>query len=129
MALATTADVEALLLRRLTEEELPYVSRLLGMAGQMVITHARLTNTTPPIPPDITYVVSEMVARVLRNPDGFTSEMLGPYQYQRPSTSLALTDDLRAMLSRYGGNGMVVLQLSSVADDVNAADGTWLPLA
>lgn len=125
MALATIPDVEAVLLRELRESEYPYVARLLDMAGAMVMVYGRFVSEPSPVPADITYVVAEMVARVLRNPEGFTSEMLGPYQYQRSAASLSLTDDLKALLGRYGSNGMVVVEMTSISDDLLSYETPW----
>lgn len=126
MALAETTDVEALLLRSLTDTEMPFVSRLLGMAGHMVMRHLGLTAEPATIPQDLAYVTAELVARLMRNPDGLTSETLGPYNYQRPSVQFTITPDLAGVLSRYAGtNGMGMIRLTTACEDMKVTP--WLP--
>jgi hypothetical protein len=127
MALAAQENVEALLLRKLTEQELPHVRTLLDMASSVVMRYARLAEEPSPLPSDLVFVTAEMVARLLRNPEGFTSEMLGPYQYQRPSNSFTLTPDLLSILGRYGSGGMVVLSTTSVLQAIDEEGDIWGP--
>lgn len=81
--------VEAWLLRPLSEVETQYVDRLLERALRLIT--GALTRSGVGIddvdPAALIDVQASMVARVLRNPDGFRSESDGQYSYQLDSAS------------------------------------------
>ncbi|BBC53821.1 putative portal protein [Mycobacterium phage PP] len=101
MAIATPTDVENRWVRELSEEETTLVSTRLDDAERMLkrrvgdlqakITSGDLDEA------DVKQVEAEMVLRLLRNPEGFTSETDGQYTYmlhqQLASGKLEVTDD------------------------------------
>lgn len=86
MALATTESVAALLgLETLESQQERLASALLGLAESRLV--ARLpglltrADTDPAYADLVVGVEAEAVARVLRNPEGFRSEGVGPWNY------------------------------------------------
>lgn len=86
MALATSADVETSLLRPLSEQEKLFVPGLLERAER--ILSARMPDlgqraTVEEFRATVVDVEAEAVARVVRNPEGITSESEGLYSFSR----------------------------------------------
>ncbi|GAA1940399.1 Gp19/Gp15/Gp42 family protein [Amycolatopsis minnesotensis] len=92
MALATVGDVSARLGRDLSPDEATQVSTLLGDAELLIKTRipdllARVAAGT--IDSAVVIMIeANMVARVVRNPDGYVQETDGNYSYQ-VSTAVA----------------------------------------
>lgn len=81
---ATSSDVEASMLRPLTQVEKTHVETLLGRVELMISTRLNLDEVDPGsrLGQLVAYVEAEAVARVLRNPAGLTQEADGQYSYQ-----------------------------------------------
>jgi hypothetical protein len=108
VALATQADVEAILGRELTEQEAEHVVSQLDEASDLVLGYLRCPPATP-IPDAIARVVAAMVAAVIKRPatqpanaDQLTA---GPYgmRFTEGSTSGGpwLTAALKMRLAPY----------------------------
>lgn len=117
-ALADPGDVETLLGRSLTADELPRVAGLLVEASATVRGFLRCT--PDPVPGDVVVVVSRMVARSLAPsvqsmPVGMSSfsDTAGPFSQNRTfsegstSGSPWLTRDDKRILRGYGCRGRV----------------------
>lgn len=90
MALATAADVETSLLRPLSEQEKRFVPGLLERAER--ILSARIRDLGQRVRVEefratVVDVEAEAVARVVRNPEGITSESEGSYSFSRNAKS------------------------------------------
>lgn len=122
MALATTESVAALLgLETLESQQERLASALLGLAESRLV--ARLpglldrADTDPGYATLIIGVEAEAVARVLRNPEGFRSEGVGPWNYTIDTRAaagfLTILDDEWADLGwvRSGGAFTIVPSL------------------
>lgn len=106
MAYATPADVEISLGRDLSASETTQVTGLLERA-ELIITR-RITDLTDRIADDaaledvVVMVEADVVARVIRNPDGNRQESIDDYSYTRdPNVAagyLYLTDEEWALL-------------------------------
>jgi hypothetical protein len=85
MTIATIPDVAASLLRTLTENETHYAPSLLARAEAILIAHVPdLLERATEIGyrASVVTVEADMIARVLRNPDGLLSETEGAYTYR-----------------------------------------------
>lgn len=119
MALATQADVEAVLNRDLTSDEENGVASQLDRASDLVVGYLRQEPPTPP-PGPVTRAVAEMVAAVFRRGDSGTldasQQSAGPYgtTFVDGSTSGGpwLTNTLKIRLRPYR-LAMVSMELSS----------------
>lgn len=86
MALATAADVQAVLGRALTTEETALVTRRLAQVERMILR--RIPDLDEKIAAeeidqaDVVDIEAEAVLRLVRNPDGYASESDGTYSYQ-----------------------------------------------
>lgn len=101
---AVSANVQAVLLRPFTTNETIYVDALLARARRM-IERAAISHGTTIDALDAGAVIdvqADMVARVLRNPEGVRTESDGQYSYQLDSRAasgrLELTDEDMATL-------------------------------
>lgn len=121
MALATQADVEAILGRPLTEAEADLVSSQLDEASDLVLGYLRCLTLADPTPEAIVRVVAAMVAAVITRPttqpanaDQLTA---GPYsmRYTEGSTSGGpwLTAALKMRLAPYRCGSVVSVPLVS----------------
>lgn len=91
MALAEISDVETSMMRELTPSEAPHVGALLDRAEGRIRT--RIPDIDDRVSADaagdkpgglratVIEITAESVARVLRNPGGYTQELEGNYQY------------------------------------------------
>lgn len=84
---ASRADVEAILVRSLTQQENTYVDVLLGRA-QRLIQHELADSGLSPDPQLVFDVQASMVARALTNSEGKVSEADGQYSYTLADRSL-----------------------------------------
>lgn len=107
---ATTNDVQVSLGRALTTDEATRATGLLTRVENRIIR--RLPDLTARVAAETTYrsvvveVESDAVARVLRNPEGYTQEQDGDYLYIRDRTlpsGLSLTDEEWARLGVTSG--------------------------
>lgn len=110
---ATVADVERRWNQTVTSSSLDHVETLIDDAETVVqayvpdlaerITAGKLTTAA------VVHVVSAMVLRVLRNPQGYRSETAGDYSYQMDAATSAgrifITAEERRLL--LGGRGRV----------------------
>lgn len=86
MAYATAEDVQAVLGRTLTPEETALVERRLAQVERMLLR--RIPDLDDQIAAgdldedDVTDIEAESVLRLVRNPEGYTSESDGTYSYQ-----------------------------------------------
>lgn len=89
MSHATTVDVATVLMRELTVEESDLVTRLLRLAAATL--RGRVSGLEDRMSVDVdfadkvNYVESVAIARIIRNPEGYSYEVIGPYAVQRPS--------------------------------------------
>lgn len=89
LPLATVADLEARLGREFDESELARANALLDDASALARDVAGKTWIDPeteellPVPGSIRWAVLRAAERAVRNPDGFSSETVGDYSYQR----------------------------------------------
>lgn len=87
MALATANDVQDVLGRVLTTEEVALVERRLDQVERMIVR--RIPDLLEQIADetidqaDVVDIEAEAVLRVIRNPEGYASEGDGQYMYQR----------------------------------------------
>lgn len=101
---AVSANVQAVLLRPFTTNETAYVDALLARARRMIERAAISCGTTIDAldAGAVIDVQADMVARVLRNPEGVRTESDGQYSYQLDSRAasgrLELTDEDMATL-------------------------------
>ncbi|GAA1455381.1 hypothetical protein [Nocardiopsis tropica] len=58
-----------------------------------------------PLPDGAKAVVLSMAGRAYANPQGISSEQIGPYAVQRPQAGLYMSRDERRTLSRLAGRG------------------------
>ena len=56
----------------------------------------------PELPPAVATVILAAAKRAYQNPTGITSETVGPFAYRYGATGAFLTDEEKAVLSRYG---------------------------
>jgi hypothetical protein len=121
VALATQADVEAILGRELTEQEAALVVSQLDEASDLVLGYLRCLTLATPTPDTVVRVVAAMVAAVITRPatqpanaDQLTA---GPYsmRYTEGSTSGGpwLTAALKMRLAPYRCGSMVSVPLVS----------------
>ncbi len=127
MTIATVSDISVSLMRTLTKNETHYAPSLLaraeailaayipGLADRATESEYRATAAT---------IEGDMIARVLRNPDGLLSETEGVYTYRLDravsSGRLAPTDD---ELRRLGGRPL--LRPATPAIDAYARGRYW----
>lgn len=79
-ALATIADLDRVLDRELTVDEVPRAEALIDYASALVRAYAGMTWAPPAdVPAEIVTVVVTMVERATRNPDGLVQETAGPF--------------------------------------------------
>ena len=110
---AKREDVEAALLRPLTQRERGFVDTLLARALRIIEAElgpvAKVDESVQQVVAD---VQAEMVARRLRNPEGKASESDGEYSYSLSNTVasgvLELTDRDRALLGLSSGGLFVI---------------------
>ena len=72
-----------------------------------------------PLPDGAEVVVRTVATRAFTNPEGITSETVGPYTVQRPSSGLYLTKSDKATLRRLAG-GTGAFSIDSMPQGVNA---------
>jgi hypothetical protein len=121
VALATQADVEAILGRELTEAEAALVSSQLDEASDLVLGYLRCPTLAVPTPEAIVRVVAAMVASVITRPTsqpyGADQLTAGPYsvRYTEGSTSGGpwLTAALKMRLAPYRCGSMVSVPMVS----------------
>jgi hypothetical protein len=125
MALATQADVEAILNRPLTTPEATAAPSLLDEASDLVLGYLRCAELATPTPGPIIRVVAAMVAAVLRQPAAASSDPAynaaslgtGPFTigFVEGSTSGSpwLTAALKLRLRPYRCGAMVSVELGS----------------
>jgi hypothetical protein len=123
MALATQADVEAILGRPLTPEEAARVESQLEEASDLVVGYLHPCPLPTPTPTAIVRVVASMVAALIKNPtpatvpSGATTLGAGPYNvgFSEGATSPGpwLTAKHKMRLRPFRcGNGMTSVGLS-----------------
>lgn len=100
MGHAATTDVETVLLREMTDEETDLATRLLRLAsatlrGRISGLEERMS-TDADFADKVNYVESAAVARIIRNPDGYSYEVIGPYAIQRPTGEIVGSFDFTA---------------------------------
>lgn len=76
-----------------------------------------------PLPAAASAVVLAAAGRAYANPQGVTSETVGPYSVQRPQAGLFLTRDERRTLQRLAGRGGAFTVDPTPADA--DPDATW----
>ena len=120
MALATQGDVEAMLGRDLTTAEASRVVGLLARADALVMGWLGCPAEPAPLPPAITSVVADMVARVLGSTATVGVEQVSVdstsvrYSQSASSGAVWLTDSDRLALRRFRcGGGLTSVQLVS----------------
>lgn len=111
MAYATETDVQSRLGRPLTTEENEQVSTLLGDVE--ILIKSKIPDLEDQIealtisPEVVVMVEASAVARLMRNPDGYTSESDGDYTYQinwkMASGSLEISEREWSLLGVSGG--------------------------
>lgn len=100
MSHATTTDVGIVLLRELTDEETDLATRLLSLAASTL--RGKIPNLEFRMSDDVdfddvvNYVEASAVARILRNPEGYSYEVIGPYAVQRPGSGILDTFEFTA---------------------------------
>lgn len=107
---ASKADVEAILVRPLTQQESVYVDSLLARARRLV-QHELQEAGVSPDPQLVFDVQASMVARALTNSEGKVSEADGQYSYtladrSLPGDGLYLSARDRELLGVDGDNGV-----------------------
>lgn len=111
MPIASSLDVQSRLGRPLTAEENEQVEALLGDVELLIL--AKIPDLETKIADEelaeavVIMVEANSVARLMRNPDGYTSETDGDYTYQinwrLASGSLEITDKEWSLLGITGG--------------------------
>lgn len=103
-ALATIADVEALVGAPIPADAAPRVERLLELASG-VVTAACRPLPTDAVPETVTTVTATLVARQFTNPAMASSEGLAGYRVGYPTAGLALSDADRDALGDWATPG------------------------
>lgn len=93
--------------------------------AELMITQATALaeSIVTPLPDAASAVVLAAAGRAYANPQGVTSETVGPYSVQRPQAGLFLTRDERRTLQRLAGRGGAFTVDPTPADA--DPDATW----
>jgi len=104
-ALAEVTDLEDRLGREITtDSERARAEAALDDASALVREEGRPDWTSQTVPQAVVAVVLTAALRVMRNPEGFASEQIGAYSYQRAygeALGVYLSDAEKAIVRRY----------------------------
>lgn len=92
-------DLELYLGTTFTSDETERAQLLIDLSMSLVAT------VVDPIPESAKAIVLTSAGRAYSNPQGVTSEMMGPFQASRPSAGVYLTRSERAALRLASGKG------------------------
>jgi hypothetical protein len=121
-SLASSEDLEALLMREFDDLEAARVEKVLSIASDLVRDESGKSWLDPddpsklvdPLPGIVRIITLRCAERAVRNPEGYSSESAGDYSYQRGGSSgeggLFLTEREIARLRRVGGRTGLVTQ-------------------
>ena len=109
MSHANPSDVEVVLMREMTDEESALADRLLVLAaaelrGKIADLDTKMLD--PDFDTRVNYVETVAVDRILKNPDGYSYEVIGPYAVQRPNVGSGGFEFTASELAKLGvGSG------------------------
>jgi len=125
-ALASVADLTDRLGREVDDAERARAEAALEDASALVREEARQDFTTG-APAAVEAVVLTAALRVMRNPEGITSETIGPYSYKRrdQDADVYLSEAEKAIVRRYRQASRSLWTLATTREEGIGDDTIW----